>query len=103
MSLCGVNAACDGEIVTTEDPMIPIFTFWYKIVSNYVWMVPMVFGFPGNFLSVLVALRKDNRGVSTCVYMAGLATVEFFKIIISSWGYIVIQMFPESPTELHSQ
>jgi hypothetical protein len=44
--------------------------------TRYFWMITTVFGIPGNVLSFIICLQKDNRRFSTCIYMAGLAVVD---------------------------
>jgi hypothetical protein len=34
-------------------------------------------------MSLLVTLKKENRQIGTCIYMAGLAVVDSFVLIIT--------------------
>jgi hypothetical protein len=57
------------------------------IVKNYAWLVAVVFGIPGNILSVLIAARKRNRALSPCVYIIAMAVVDTAQLIQISWFY----------------
>ncbi|XP_064637380.1 cysteinyl leukotriene receptor 1-like [Lineus longissimus] len=59
-------------------------------LTRYVWVIIPGVGLPGNFLSILVALQKDNRKVSTCVYMVALACADSLSIGENIGGTFVI-------------
>jgi hypothetical protein len=44
-------------------------------------IVPVLFGVFGNIMSFCVTSKKDNRRISTCVYMSGLAVVDTCVLI----------------------
>jgi hypothetical protein len=44
-------------------------------------IVPVLFGVFGNIMSLCVTSMKDNRRISTCVYMSGLAVVDTCVLI----------------------
>jgi hypothetical protein len=52
-----------------------ILTKWFQIFT-------MIIGIPGNIMSLLVTLKKGNRQIGTCIYMAALAIVDSFVLII---------------------
>nr|ANO39023.1 GCR048 [Schmidtea mediterranea] len=53
----------------------------------YLPLLIMFLGIPGNILSFLVMVQKQNRNKSTGVYMAGLAIFDFLVLIISLFLY----------------
>ncbi|XP_064635362.1 proteinase-activated receptor 2-like [Lineus longissimus] len=50
----------------------------------YRWFTVVVIGLgvPGNIMSLLITLKQDNRHISTCIYMAGLAIVDTGLLIM---------------------
>jgi hypothetical protein len=55
------------------------------ILVNYAWIVPVVFGVPGNILSILVANRKHNQRLSPCVYMGAMAVADTLILVEVAW------------------
>jgi hypothetical protein len=47
-----------------------------EYISKWWFVFTFVFGIPGNVMSLLVTLKKDNRRISTCMYMAALALID---------------------------
>ena len=62
----------------------------YDIFADYIWMVPVVFGVPGNIISAFVATRKQNRHVSTCIYMTALAITDTMLLLQLVWYYPIV-------------
>ena len=74
-------------IIMPEGPTEPDSAVpgWILLLTEYVskwWFVfVFVFGIPGNLMSLLITLKKQNRRISTCVYMAALALVDSVVLI----------------------
>jgi uncharacterized membrane protein len=49
-------------------------TIYWHLLNGY--YIATVIGIPGNFMSILITMQKDNRRISTSIYMAGLAVVD---------------------------
>jgi hypothetical protein len=68
--------------VTNYDDVVPK---WIVQVTDYVikWGFLLTFGLglPGNMMSLLITLKRDNRKISTCIYMAALALVDSVVIV----------------------
>ena len=56
--------------------------------GNYAWIPIVVFGIPGNVIAFCVALRRHNRHLSPCVYIAGIAVADLSILITNSVFYI---------------
>jgi uncharacterized YccA/Bax inhibitor family protein len=69
--------------------------FFLEVSGYYLWIVPVVFGIPGNIITVLVASRKHNKELSPCVYMEAMAVVDgLFLVGHTLFITIVIIYFP---------
>lgn len=67
-------------------------------------MAPVIVGLPRNLISMMVALKKENRHVSTCVYMVALAIADSLKLFSLSWGYSTMFHSTEgAPSEVTAQ
>jgi hypothetical protein len=60
------------------------------IVTRYLWMWVVILGIPGNLLSLAISLQKDNRRISTCLYVAALASADTTKLVVAAWAYTVM-------------
>jgi hypothetical protein len=69
---------------------IEILATTLHIVTKYLWMVVVIVGIPGNLVSLAISLQKDNRGISTCTYMAALACADTQKLVVTAWAYSVL-------------
>jgi hypothetical protein len=56
-------------------------------VKKWWFVLIIVFGIPGNTMSLLITLKKDNRRISTCIYMASLALVDSGVIVNAGFHY----------------
>jgi hypothetical protein len=59
----------------------------YIILGSYVWLLPVCFGVPGNVISIFVANRKQNRGLSPCIYMSAMAIADTLLLLQLGWYY----------------
>jgi hypothetical protein len=66
------------------------FEGMFFTLTRYVWVIIPLVGLPGNFLSILVALQKENRKVSTCVYMVALGCADSLSLGENLGGSYVI-------------
>jgi hypothetical protein len=66
-------------------------------------MIIVVMGIPGNILSIFVTLQRQNRRISTCVYMTALASADTMVLIEAAWGHVVTFWRPQKPTEFEMQ
>jgi hypothetical protein len=72
----------------TEDPdLIARLEAVYFILSNYVWILPVTLGIPGNIISIFVANRKHNRSLSPCIYMTAMAVADCMMLLQQSWFF----------------
>ncbi|XP_064621121.1 uncharacterized protein LOC135483979 [Lineus longissimus] len=62
----------------------------YTVLSKYVWMLPVVFGIPGNMISVVVTTREHNRHLSPCIYMSAMALVDTLLLVNTAWFVPII-------------
>ncbi|XP_064636459.1 C-C chemokine receptor type 7-like [Lineus longissimus] len=58
-----------------------------QLITKYLWIVPVVFGIPGNILAGMVAFQKHNRNVSTCTYMLGLSVADSLFLMQMVWQF----------------
>jgi hypothetical protein len=68
-------------ITETLDLRIPWLRIIYLTLVKYFFYTGFVVGIPGNFMSILVMMQKDNRKLSTGVYMTSLAIVDSMTLI----------------------
>jgi hypothetical protein len=68
-------------VINTQEPDYALLTFFFDFFTKYFWMLTSVLGIPGNVLSLMISLTKDNRQFSTCIYMAALAVVDTFHLV----------------------
>jgi hypothetical protein len=54
----------------------PSMEFATEFLSKWLPLFFITIGILGNTMSLLVTTKKDNRRISTCVYMAALASVD---------------------------
>jgi hypothetical protein len=65
----------------------PLLRTVLTALTQYVWIIPVVFGVPGNILAMLVANRKHNRNLAPCLYMAAMAAVDTLFLLETLWFY----------------
>ena len=44
-----------------------------NFLLQYCWMILVIIGLPGNFLTFLISMKEENRKLSISVFMAALA------------------------------
>jgi surface polysaccharide O-acyltransferase-like enzyme len=79
--------------VTTDISEHPywILEITFQALHKWVPFFAISFGVTGNILSFLVTTKKENRRVSTCVFMSALSVVDtgvllaalFYRLLIS--------------------
>ncbi|XP_064619896.1 probable G-protein coupled receptor 139 [Lineus longissimus] len=47
----------------------------------YIWLVPLVFGLPGNVLAIIIANRRNNRHLSPCIYMTAMGVADLVLVL----------------------
>ncbi|XP_064622981.1 FMRFamide receptor-like [Lineus longissimus] len=67
----------------TKSPAVETLEYIYWVAS-YIYYVPTVIGVPGNIMSILVTMQKDNRRISTSVYMTALAVVDTLTLLVGN-------------------
>jgi hypothetical protein len=85
------NATVGSQHDADDDDYDKLRKF-YQISVNYLWIVPVVCGIPGNIMSVLVANRKHNRDLSPCVYITAMAVADTLFLVGQAWFMPVMQM-----------
>jgi hypothetical protein len=85
--------------VTTVDPAVLDLRLVYLIVAKYSWIPIVSVGLFGNVMSIMITLQKDNRRISTCNYMTGLALADSTVLIEYLWSMFVIFYRTEQPSE----
>jgi hypothetical protein len=73
-----------------ESREYPLLVTLYVILSNYLWIVPVLIGVPGNVLSIFVANRKHNRALSPCIYMKAMAVADTMVLIENAVGHTLV-------------
>ena len=70
--------------MSTVDPNsddIQLMRVMFEILSKYTWLIPVLFGIPGNMICIVVTTREHNRRLSTCVYMTAMAAVDSLLLV----------------------
>jgi hypothetical protein len=70
------------------DPSIPVASYLAMEIGLIIlkeWMVyPMfAFGFFGNLISLLITTKRENRRITTCIYMTILAIID--NLFLTTW------------------
>jgi hypothetical protein len=63
---------------------------------HYLWAIPILVGIPGNVISIMVAVRPNNRNLSPCIYMAAMGvadTLFLFESALSLFADGIILRF----------
>jgi hypothetical protein len=82
----------NGTGTLENDDLYWELSLFYQICANYLWIVPVVCGIPGNFMSILVANRKHNKNLSPCVYISAMAVADTTFLVGMAWFMPLIQM-----------
>jgi hypothetical protein len=72
------------------------------VFSRYLWTTFFCLGLPGNTLSFIISLKKENRRVSTCNFMTALAAADSLMVIVVAWSRILV-ISAQGASELHIQ
>jgi hypothetical protein len=77
-----------------DEPDYSFMRIVYDFMYKYVLVIVAIFGIPGNLVTMLVNLRKQNRKLSVCVYMTATAiadnvvlTAAISYLVCVTWGY----------------
>jgi hypothetical protein len=66
-----------STILQLEDAeSYPGMEYAIAFISKWVRIFSIALGIPGNIVAFMVTIRKDNRHLSACVFMAALAVVD---------------------------
>ena len=60
-----------------------------KLIDNYWFIILLPLGLVGNTLSFLVMIRKSNRKVSTCIYMAAISINDNAMICMALHAWLI--------------
>jgi hypothetical protein len=75
----------------TTDPSdqggYPLLQTVVTVLTQYVWIIPVAFGVPGNILAMFVANRKHNRNLAPCIYMAVMAVADTIFLLETMWFF----------------
>ena len=73
----------DDHVALLEHVTVMLYK-WWTVVS-------VGLGVPGNLMSLMITMKKDNRKISTCIYMAGLAVVDSCVLLFSEilWKLLI--------------
>jgi hypothetical protein len=96
---------------TTAKVGTQTFSFRVHIYSNvlyiftkYLWYIPTYIGLSGNAMSIMVALQRNNRKLSTSVYIVALASADSLTLAENNWAYnVIFGYYNIVPSEFHLQ
>jgi hypothetical protein len=73
--------------------------------TKYLWMVTVALGVPGNILTICISLTKENRKISTSIYIAAVAMADTMVLAEEFWGFCIIywRIGTERPNEFALQ
>jgi hypothetical protein len=94
------------EPMTSDKTSELDFTLMASVLSffgKYFWLISVVFGIPGNILSFMICMLKENRKFSTCIYMAGLAFVDSIFLVAVTWIFPQLFHVNDAVAELQFQ
>jgi hypothetical protein len=90
------------SLTASSEAPVPV---WVELVEFAAQFLPKWFsvisvglGIPGNMMSLMITMKRDNRQISTCIYMAALAVVDTGALIVSEilWTFLVLhRIVPE--------
>jgi hypothetical protein len=58
--------------------------------TKYLWMVTVALGVPGNILTICISFTKENRKISTSIYIAAVALADTMVLAEEFWGFCII-------------
>ena len=72
-----------SEEVVSETVLVsyPDLEFAFTILTRYIPLIIILFGIPGNCMTLTIVMRKHNRHISATRYMAGLAIMDNIVLI----------------------
>jgi hypothetical protein len=76
--------------VTRQSPKYPLLATVAEIMTRYIWIAPVIIGVPGNILAILVANRKHNRALSSCIYMKAMAVADTSELVTQAIGFPIM-------------
>ena len=105
-SVTSVTAGWNGTEATTEDTFmekVEVYTI-FKIanfINTYWFPILIPIGLVGNTLSFLVMVKRNNRKMSTCIYMAAISINDNIMMCICFHDYLVssVQIHKWNPLE----
>jgi hypothetical protein len=88
-----------GHVIMAADSALLVLRIVYLIATKYSWIPIVVTGLFGNVMTITITLQKDNRRISTCNYMTGLALADSMVLIEYTWSMLVLFYGTEEPSE----
>jgi hypothetical protein len=76
--------------MTRQSPEYPLLSTLARIMARYAWISPILVGVPGNVLAILVANRKHNRELSSCIYMKAMAVADTSELVTQAIGFPIM-------------
>ncbi len=73
-----------------EEEARKFFTYKVAIFIHKYWFPVIACGFVGNFLSLCVLLKSNNRRLSTCIYMSAIAINDNLMLSLAMWNFFVV-------------
>ena len=70
-------------------PSLQWMVKFVQMFVRYHWIVVEWFGLPGNVISIFVSLKRGNRHVSTCIYIAALAAADSGLLLMIGWVNLI--------------
>ena len=102
MKLYNATSHTTDQLPLPLDPNLHWMVTFLDVAPKYLWIVVECFGLPGNVLSLLVSFQRNNRRVSTCNYIAALASADSLVLITIGFANLVI-WYGLPATEFHLQ
>jgi hypothetical protein len=92
ISTLNATEPCPLSNATTDTSPVAYAWMFLAIEIIYKWtpIFVLIMGFIGNIMSLLVTTKRDNRKISTCVYMAGLAIVDSCVLVVNTLHLVLV-------------
>ena len=78
----------DDKII--EEEAKKYLTYKIAIFTHKYWFPVPLCGILGNFLSLCVLLKPNNRRLSTCMYMSAIAINDNLMLSLALWNVLVV-------------
>jgi hypothetical protein len=88
-------------IVREDSSLLETLRILMRFFTKYLWMLTVTLGIPGNILTICVSLSRENRKISTSIYIAAVAAADTLVLTEELWGFSI--MYWKVGTERTSQ